>query len=443
MNEPLTQHLAAAIAGLRFADIPATALSIARRGITDCVGVMIAGSTEPVVALTTQTLGLHGTGSRLIPGGARCNAATAALINGIAGHVLDYDDVSMDGHPSAVLVPALLAEAEALNATGDKLLAAYVAGYETWGLLWGAAAAPLHSLGRHPSSSFGPLAAAAACAHLRGLNATQTAHALGLAAAQAGGLIANFGSMAKSFQVGRAAEAGLLAARLAAAGLTASSHVIEDSAGFLAVFSGAAPQTPTPPGFGDPNWWILDEALDIKLYPVCYATHRIVDCALQLVRDAAPDSAEISKITIRLGRLQSKILHSARPQTVLEAKFSPEFATAAVLLAGRVSAHELTQDFVTRPDVQALIHKTTRDLDEEIGAAPFSPFDQTTLHLQNGTIITSAAVQNAAGSRYNPPDEATARQKFTDCGGSLALFTALWSLAPEARITEILDILND
>jgi 2-methylcitrate dehydratase PrpD len=446
----LTQRLATSIAGLCYENIPEAALTTARRGLADCIGVMIAGSAEPVVALARQTLGGTGTESRLIPGGERTSARDAALINGIAGHVLDYDDVALDGHPSAIMVPALLAESESLGATGEKFLAAYVAGYETWATLWAACAVPLHSLGRHPSSHFGPLAAAAACAHLRGLSASQTTHALGLAAAQSGGLIANFGSMAKSFQVGRAAEAGLLAARLAQAGMTASPHVIEDSAGFLSVFGGGTRASATLNGFGLPGWWILDEGLDIKLYPVCYGTNRVVDCALQLVRDENPDPEKIARIILCIGALQSKMLHSTRPQTPLEAKFSPEFAAAAVFLSGALGFAQLTPSFVLSPQVQSLISKAERRLDHTIGAAPFSPFDQIILHMQDGTTLTSAPVQNAAGSRFAPPDAATAAQKFLDCAaGNLApqaaeaLFAALWSLAPAQKITEVLDLLHD
>ncbi len=445
----LTQRLALSIAALRSENIPEAALTTARRGLADCIGVMIAGSAEEVVTLARQTFGAVSAEARLIPGGQRTSARDAALINGIAGHVLDYDDVALDGHPSAIIVPALLAESEVLGATGAEFLAAYVAGYETWATLWAACAVPLHSLGRHPSSHFGPLAAAAACAHLRGLNATQTAHALGLAAAQSGGLIANFGSMAKSFQVGRAAEAGLLAARLAQACMTASHHIIEDSAGFLAVFGGGTRDDRKSNGFGLPGWWILDEGLDIKLYPVCYGTNRVVDCALQLVRDENPNPAEIKSITLCIGALQSKMLHSTRPQTPLEAKFSPEFAAAAVFSSGALGLAQLTEDFVLRPDVQALIAKAERHLDHTIGAAPFSPADHIILHMQDGTILTSAPVQNAAGSRFAPPDAATSLRKFLDCTSvhlsaqvAETLFGALWSLNPAQKMTTILDLLH-
>ncbi len=437
-----TSRLAGAITGLRFEHIPDAALDVARRGIADCVGVMIAGSGEPVVARTLAALGALGPAeARLIPGGESCAARVAALVNGIAAHVLDYDDVAMDGHPSAVLVPALLAECEFLGASGVDFLRGYVAGYEAWGALWAACAHPLHSLGRHPSSSFGPLAAAAAGAALHRLSAAETANALGLAAAQAGGLIANFGSMAKSFQLGRAAEAGLLAARLAKAGIDAAPHALEHEAGFLNVLGGGA--RPGALGFGQPNWWLLDEGLDIKIYPVCYATHRLVDAALQLAPDTAP--AEIATIELRLGRLQSKILHSQSPRSVLEAKFSAEFAVAAVLVAGRLGLPQLQPDFFARDDVQRLIGCCERQLDDALGAPPFAPFDQVVLRLRDGREMASGPVSAATGSRFNPPDQEAAWGKFHEATtgfltghAARTLFESLWHLRPDANVAALL-----
>jgi 2-methylcitrate dehydratase PrpD len=440
----LTQRLGAAIAYLSDGEIPPAAAAVARRGLADCLGVMIAGSAEPVVAHVKAALGPLAAGpARLIPGGEACGAREAALINGIAGHVLDYDDVALDGHPSAVLVPALLAAADGA-ATGADFIRGYVAGYETWAVLWAACAQPLHSMGRHPSSQFGPIAAAAGIAALWRLPAVATANALGLAAAQASGLIANFGSMAKSFQVGRATEAGLLAAQLARAGVDAAPAVLEDPAGFLAVIGGGASLN-AGFGFGVPDWWILREGLDIKIYPVCYAGHRLVDAALDLHRTHHIAPAEIVGIELRLGRLQSKILHSTRPQTVLEAKFSPEFCVAAVLATGALGRAQLTPACLARPDVKRLIGLASRSLDEVIAAAPFAPYDQVALRLADGTHLQSAPVRHAAGSRHAPPSEAEALAKFMDCCEALlpgpaaaALFAAAWNLPPASPLADLL-----
>jgi 2-methylcitrate dehydratase PrpD len=442
----LTQRLGAAIGALRDTDIPVGAADIMRRGLSDCVGVLIAGSAEPVVQRARAALAPLGPAeARLLPSGERCSARNAALLNGIASHVLDYDDVAMDGHPSAVLFAALLAEAEVLGATGRDLLRGYVAGYETWAALWAACAEPLHSRAWHPTGVFGPLAAAAGCAALHRLSERQATNALGLAAAQSAGLIANFGTMAKSFQLGRAAEAGLLAARLARAGVDASGSIIEDKAGFLRAFAGAS--RPRQLGFGQPDWAILTEGLDIKIYPVCYATHRVVDAALQLARDEAPDIAEIERVELCLGHLQSEMLHSHEPKTVLAAKFSAEFAAAAALIAKCLTLSEMCEEFLAQPALQALIARSTRTLDPVLAEPPFSAADQVILHGRDGSVRASRPVRHASGSRHRPPTREEAYGKFQaavgrhwPAGRAERSFDRLWRLDLDLPIGALLDI---
>src|SRR6266478_4825750 len=205
----LTAELGRFVSELALSAVPADAQAVAKTGFTDCFGVMIAGARE------------------------RRKVEDAALVNGVAAHVLDYDDVTLDGHPSAVLVPAILAQGEVLGSSGSEMLAAYVAGYEVWAELLAREPVPLHQKGWHPTAVRGPVAAAAACAKLRRLGAQETATALAIASSMAGGLVANFGTHTKCFQVGRAAQSGVIAARLAAAGMTASPDAIEHPIGLL------------------------------------------------------------------------------------------------------------------------------------------------------------------------------------------------------------------
>lgn len=135
----LTLDLGQFVADLSLRQIPSEGCAIARTGIADCFGVLIAGARDPEIALVDRELGSSGAGAAqasLIPSGARRSVESAALTNGVAAHVLDYDDVSLDGHPSAVLVPAILAQGEASDASGAEMLTAYVAGFEVWAELW-------------------------------------------------------------------------------------------------------------------------------------------------------------------------------------------------------------------------------------------------------------------------------------------------------------------
>ena len=446
----LTAWLSGSIAGLRDEDCPPAALETVRRGLTDGLGVLVAGSGEPVVGLIDSTFAGFERGptqgeARLLPRGERRSASHAALVNGVAAHVLDFDDVALDGHPTAVLMPALMAEAEAQDCCAADLTRGYIAGYETWATLWSAAPEPLHGRGWHPSGVFGAVAAAAACAALHRLSERQTADAIGLAVAQAGGVGANFGTMAKSFQVGRAAAAGVASARLARAGVDASPQAIEHPAGFLAAFAGGA--RPVAGGFGRPDWAILREGLDIKAYPVCYAVHRLIDAALDLRAAGSFDPAAISTINVRLGRLQSDILHSRRPRTALEAKFSAEFAVAAALTFGTVGLAELDDAVVRRTDIEALIGRVERRIDAEMGEPPFSPFDQVAIRLADGRSLESRPVREATGSRHNPPSRQQAWTKFAGAtAGRLPaeqaerLFDGLWRLDPGEPIVHLLDL---
>jgi 2-methylcitrate dehydratase PrpD len=155
---------------------------------------------------------------------------------------------------------------------------------------------------------------------------------------------------------------------------------------------------------------------------------------------------EIAAIDLRLGRIQSEILHSQRPQNVLEAKFSCEFAVASALVFGAVGLTQLKEEFVRRDDIQSLIGRTTRILDPEIGDAPFSPFDQVTIRLADGRVVKSRPVTHASGSRHTPPSREEARAKFEDAtrrhfsaDGTARLFDALWDLDLGKTVAGLLD----
>ncbi len=323
---------------------------------------MIAGARDPEIALVDRELGYAGGATlvSLIPSGVRRTPETAALINGVAAHVLDYDDVSLDGHPSAVLVPAILAQGEASGSSGAEMLTAYIAGFEVWAELLVREGVPLHRKGWHPTAVLGPVAAAAACAKLRGLDAKGAATAMAIAASMSSGLVANFGTMTKSFQVGRAAQSGVIAARLAQAGLTASLDALEHPAGLLMALSpDGKPELDRAFGAAEKEWHILGHGLNIKRYPICYATHRSIDAALDLVERYDLNPGQVERIHVSTGKTQLLMLRNSAPQTGLEAKFSMQFAMAAALVARHVGLQELTDDFVRRPEVQALFPRVS------------------------------------------------------------------------------------
>ena len=409
------------IAELDPRQIPSEARAIARNGIADCFGVMVAGARDPEVALIDRELGI-GAGAALaslVPSGERRSIESAALINGIAAHVLDYDDVALDGHPSGALVPAILAQAEASQSSGAEMLVAYVAGYEVWAELLAREPVPLHRKGWHPTAVLGPIAAAAACAKLRRLDAERTATAIAIAASMTGGVVANFGTMTKSFQVGRAAQSGVIAARLAAAGLTASLDALEHPAGLLMALSVQGDALLDRPFAAAKEWHILHEGLSIKRYPICYATHRSIDAALDLVARHDLKPKEVERIHVSTGKTQLLMLRNSRPQSGLEAKFSMQFAMAAALVARKVGLTELTDDFVRRPEVQSIFPLVSFAATAETKpGSNFAPADAVEITTVGGETFKSGPVEYAKGSHQRPLSRDDIWLKFADCLGA-------------------------
>jgi 2-methylcitrate dehydratase PrpD len=416
---PLTKALGEFVAGLTYAKIPAEAVKIARMGFVDCIGTMIAGRDEDAPQILRKTLGVGSSGeATLYFSDQRAPAPEAAWVNGAAGHALDYDDVALRGHPSTVLVPAILAEGEALGASGEEMLAAYLAGYETWAELVWRDKGFHHVKGWHPTGIFGAIGAAAACASLRRLDTAKAAMAIAIGASQSAGLMANFGTMTKPFHAGRSAHSGVIAARLAEAGFTAHLDALEHPQGFLSAVSqhGEVDRTTEPKALGR-EWKILTEGLSIKKYPTCYCTHRAIDGAIKLFKENPVKGEEVKEIRVSISDRYATILRNHRPKTGLEAKFSMEFAMSSALVAKRVGLPELTDSFVQRPDIQALIERVAIDTTTEYepdgsGAAPF---DQVKVALTSGAMLEGPKVRHATGHAQLPLSDSELFEKFQGC----------------------------
>ena len=218
----VTERMAEFIVETKWADFPALVIERAKKAVVDTVGVTLAGAGEPVgriVADFAQKMG-GAPEATIIGVNARAAAPMAALANGAMGHALDFDDSSylLNGHPSVGVLPAVLAQGEVQGASGREVLEAFIIGYEISTKL-GEGMNPEHyGAGWHATCTLGTMGAAAAAAHLRGLDVETTRHTLGCAASHASGVHANFGTMTKPLHAGLAPEAGLRAAALAARG---------------------------------------------------------------------------------------------------------------------------------------------------------------------------------------------------------------------------------
>ncbi|MFH1603855.1 MAG: MmgE/PrpD family protein [Pseudomonadota bacterium] len=434
MTTALTVGLGKFVAGLRYKDIPKEAISFIHTGFTDCVGVMLAGASEPPAQLLRSTLAPSGGESTLLFGEGRASAPDAAWINGAAAHALDFDDVGQRGHPSTVLVPAILAEAEAIGASGEAMVLAYAAGYETWAELVRRESDSHHMKGWHPTGIFGAIGAAAACASLRGLDAEKAAQAIALGASQSAGVMSNFGTMTKPFHAGKSAHAGVIAARLAEKGFTAALDALEHPQGFLGAVSPAGKIDLESPIQAGSDWKLARDGVSVKKYPLCYCTHRALDGMLDLLQANPVDAAKVSRVTVSTSKRFIITLRNHAPQTGLEAKFSMEFAMACALIAKRASLVELTDSFVRRPDVQALMKRVALKEEKREDASGAAIYEEVTLETNDAHTYSKQVTQVRGGSDL-PLSREELWAKFEGCAqvgtarvSAKALFDALMSL---------------
>jgi 2-methylcitrate dehydratase PrpD len=422
---------------------------LGERAFVDTVAVLLAGreaAPVPLVASTVSADHPAGGPSRSLAADGRCMPArAAALIDGTAAHALDYDDVddALYGHPSAVLVPTLLALGDACGSSGEELLVAYQRGLLA--CRWLAAALGIqrhYQAGWHATSTVGTVGAAAAAARLLGLPAAAVQHALGMAASMAGGSRQNFGTMTKPLHVGLAAEHGILAATLAGRGLTADPDQLEGAMGFLALFGDG---TSGEPAVGEPA------GVNVKLYPCCYATHATVDAALEL-RKTLTGSDGITGIDVAVppGGLAPLIHH--RPMDGLQAKFSLEYAVAVALLDGTVILSSFDDARVRRSEVQTLLRRVT------VGETPTPPSGQpawagtfaavVTMRFADGQTLTTR-VDQPAGHATRPVSEAQLRAKFADCltsagiGATGRRYDVLRNLRRQPSARTVIDVLTE
>lgn len=417
----LTETLARFIHEPGFSEAPESAERIIRSGVIDTVGTMIAGRDEPVVRILRQHVAHRRSNARessVLLGVERAFAQDAALINGTAGHALDYDDVALAGHPSTVLVPALLAEGEAIGASGADLLRAYLVGYEVWAELIGREADSHHIKGWHPTAVFGTVGAAAAIAALRRLGIEASRNAIALSASMAGGLVANFGTMTKPLHAGRAASSAIEAVRLAMGGMTAAPDAIEHDAGFLkAVSPKGQVDLERPSDSLGRSLRILESGLSVKKYPICYATHRVIDAVIDLARKHELRADDVESVEASIGVAQASMLRNHTPVTGLEAKFSLEFAVASALVARAVGLAQLNDDFVNRPEVRAAMRKVkTATVPTTCPIEPAFAFsDRVRIRLQDGQWLDSGEIRFARGNAKLPLREEELKAKFFDC----------------------------
>lgn len=389
-----SQDTAAALAGWATGFAPAEEdLALARRSLVDTVAVTRAAAGHPIEPLAAQ-LGEAG------------RQATLA-------HVLDFDDLHMPStsHVSAVCVPVALAVGGGARA--------YLAGAGVMARLGEMLGWSHYGRGWHATCTAGAPAAAVTAALARGLDAEATARAIALALPAAGGVQRAFGTATKPLQVGFAADAGVRAAALAAAGASSDPAALDE---WLEVVGGSPqPVVPSP---------AIPGGLAIKPYPCCYALQRPIEAAREAMAGETVAADQVSAVTVKLDEDVLRPLIHSRPSSGLEAKFSLEYALAATLLDGRPGLASFADEAVARPAAKALAERV------RIETAPgggdlLSGVVSVAIELAGGETRT-AAIELPRGAPAKPLDQAGLREKVGDCVGADAerLLGADWDSLP-------------
>jgi 2-methylcitrate dehydratase PrpD len=366
-----TRALVRKVRAIRYEEIPGEAREVARHGLLDFLGCALAGAGEPLTDILVARVAAQEGGNQagLIARPERATLQTAALINGAAGHALDFDDthIAMGGHPTVPVLPALLALAESRNVDGRAFLAALAAGVEMecrLGLLCG----PGHyAAGFHSTATYGTFGAAAACAHLLELDEEAWLHAMGLAGTQAAGLKSGFGTMAKPFHAGRAASAGLLAASLAGGGFTAQPAILEAEQGFAATHACNEPSAEALAA--QPDRLLIRDTL-FKYHAACYLTHAAIEAARLLRAQHGVDPEKIERVEVQVNPMLLGVCNIQEPNTGLEGKFSLRATTALGLLGRDTGDPALFSDAtMAEPELVALRDRVTVTATKEVTPA--------------------------------------------------------------------------
>jgi 2-methylcitrate dehydratase PrpD len=417
-----TARLAEFVVKTSLRDCPDAAIAQIRRAALDTLGVMLAGAAEPAAASVRAVARAEG-GAPLctVLGTSMRTAPTwAALANGTAGHAHDFDDTNfaLIGHPSAPLLAAALAAAEAEPTDGAAVVLAYLIGFEVSAAL-GIVLNPDHyTRGWHATTSIGTLGCAAAAASLLGLDPGQTRHALGIAASLASGLKENFGSMTKPFHAGHAARNGVFAALAAREGLTASDSALDGRQGYAAAFSAT---TLAPDAFDalGQRWQILLSGIAVKPYPSCALTHSAIDALLDLRARHGLSAEEVAEVEVGVSRVVPDVLRHHAPTTGLERKFSMPYCAAAALATGRVDLGSFDDGPVADIGTRALMERVRMVVDPTIpDGLTEHAWTRVTVRLRDGRALESPP-RGASGHPDQPLSDAQLRAKFRACAASV------------------------
>jgi len=414
----LAYHFAHWAKDLKPSDIPNDVQTTAHRAMLDTLAVTLTGAAHSDIKKLAETWPTYGGDSGLATGGLG-TAETAALINGAAAHFWDFDDTSYTGimHGSAVVFPTVVALAQELGSTEEEARIAFIIGSEITYVLADICTHQHYFNGWWSTTTFGLIGATAAAAWLFGCSVDQTAQAIGLAAAGAGGGKSVFGTQAKPFLVGEAAQRAITFARFITSGLTGPASAFNGETGFLHLLNNDVAHFNEAESLGQ-RWRLIDPGLLVKRYPVCSAAHAAVDEVARLTFEAGITSDDIDVIHMEIPTLVRISLVHDIPKTPSEAQFSLPFVVACAIRFGAVRLSDLNLDFLYSSEQQSLMRKVQISVAEDLSTDDmhkrFPESARAEIILHDGSKRTGFCGE-AYGMPARPLSDLDFHGKFQDC----------------------------
>jgi 2-methylcitrate dehydratase PrpD len=440
----LSDTIADFVAGFDLAAVPPLAVERARFAFVDTLAVMLAGSREEGSAIVCEMVQQEGAAPKVSVVGQpfRTSPQLAALANGVAAHIMDYDlSAPLLGQPASPVIPALLPLAESIGATPADVMAAFIVGFEVCVKL--ARAAPDHTTGGwHAVSSIGTMGAAMACARLLKVPRERIADVLGIAASLSGGLVANFGTMTKPLHSGSSARNAILAATLGGHGFTANATALEHPvSGYFRAFDRAVKVSFEPIAELGRRYEIVEPGFRPKRYPCGGLGHTAIDATLELREQIKV--ADIAAIRTGVTRFTASRIGSAYPVSVESAKFSMPYLAAWTALHGPPLIHAFTEEAIHDAAVKALAGKVSVAIDPEFADVMIESPSRLTVTLADGRTVERVRYY-ASGTPQAPFTQEQIEEKFFSCAeravdraSATKIFTFLGRIEQERSFGEL------
>jgi 2-methylcitrate dehydratase PrpD len=411
----LADSIADFVAGFDPAALPPLAVERMRLAFVDTLAVMLAGSREEGSAIVCEMVQQDEAAPKVSVVGQpfRTSPQLAALANGVAAHIMDYDFSSILGQPTSPVIPALLPLAELTGATPAETAAAFVVGFEVCLRLGRAAPEQALVAGWHAVSSIGTIGAAMACARLLKAPRARIPDVLGIAASLSGGLAANFGTMTKPLHSGSSARNAVLAATLGSRGFTASAIAMEHpKTGYFQAFDRGMKVSFEPFSDLGRRFDLAERGFKQKRYPCGGLTHTAIDAVLELRGEIG--GAGVTAIKVGFSRFVASLIGTHRPETIESAKFSMAYIAAWTLLHGPPLLTAFTEEALHDEAVKALAGRVSVVVDPEFADLLEESPARVTATLADGRTVEKVR-RTAVGMPQTPFTREQVAEKFFSC----------------------------